>query len=121
MDALSQFLDDVKKNHLARGHFLGLLHILIGRRIEKADGTLIATGLTWRDLAAWLKKTRWDQEYAKELGQSLEDVPPRDRQKFWYSAIARAKVDSTPAQQDADRLAKILEGKGYKVGPPPKG
>jgi hypothetical protein len=119
MDLLREFLEDLKRRGLTQGHFRGLLHILIGRRVEKANGHLVSNGLTWRDLAALLKKVRWEREAVTELGLNPDDLPPRDRQRFWYVAITQAQVDSPQARQDGDRLAELLEGAGYQVGPPP--
>ena len=44
MDALQAFLDSLKRLKVADQHFLGVLHILIGRRIAKEDGTVISNG-----------------------------------------------------------------------------
>src|SRR5262249_45026015 len=112
---MREFLDDLKEKGLARGNFLGLLHVLIGRRIEKADGTIISVGQTWRETAAWLKKARWDKEAARELGIYLAALPPRDRQRYWYAAITQAKVDSPAAVEAGDKLAKSLSEAGYVV------
>ncbi len=119
MDALTEFLEDLRRQNLAQGHFLGLLNLLIGRTIARADGTIVCGGLTWRLLAGWLKKVRWSKESVRELGLDPDDLPPRDRQHFWYSAISRAGVDSPKAREAGDRLAAILTTKGYVVGPPP--
>jgi hypothetical protein len=119
MDALREFLDDLRRQEAARKHFLGLLHILIGRRIARADGTLISNGMTWRELAAVLKRLRWDRNAAAQVGLNPDDLPPRDRERYWYTVIARAHVDSAEAAADADRLAEILGSGGYAVGPRP--
>ena len=119
MDALREFLDDLKRLPSAKMHFLGLLHVLIGRRVTKADGTPVSAGMTWRELAAVLKKFRWDKETAGSLGLEVEDLPPRDRERYWYTVIARAHVDSAAAAEDGDRLAEIVRKKGYVVGPAP--
>src|SRR5947209_5462851 len=119
MDVLREFLDDLKRQGLAQGHFLGLLHILIGRRIEKADGTLIANGVSWRDLSALLKKVRWDKSAVADLGLTPAALPPRDRQRYWYMAISQARVDSEPAIRAGDLLAERLRQAGYQVGTPP--
>src|SRR6266480_2471362 len=108
MDGVRDFLDDTHKHHRARGHFLGLLHILIGRRISRSDGTILSTGLTWRDLANILKTVRWDPEAVRDLGIDPDALPPRDRQRYWYSAIAQAQVSSEAAIRDADKLAAVL-------------
>ena len=112
---MREFLDDLKEKGLARGNFLGLLHVLIGRRIEKADGTLISVGLTWREAAAWLKKVRWDKEAVRELGIDPAGLPPRDRERYWYTAIARAGVDSPAAIDAGGRLAATVAPVGYLV------
>jgi hypothetical protein len=120
MDALRELLDDLKRQKGARRHFLGLLHLLIGRRISKADGTVVSSGMTWRDLAALLKKLRWDPEFASDIGVDPKALPPRDRERFWYIVIARAGVDSAKAAEEAERLAETLRHKGYVVSPQPK-
>lgn len=119
MDALQAFLEDVKRHKLADKHFLGLLHILIGRTISKEDGSLVSSGMTWRELAAWLKKARWNKEAVRELGIDPASLVPRDRERYWYMAIARAHVDSEQAKKDADALAEVLKGHGYIVSPAP--
>src|ERR1700757_2091192 len=103
MDALTEFLEDLKRQGLAQGHFLGILNVLIGRTITRANGTVVSSGLTWRILAGWLKKVRWDRESVRELGLDPDALPPRDRQQFWYSAISRAGVDSVKAREEGDR------------------
>jgi hypothetical protein len=119
MDALGEFLADLKRQGLVQGHFLGLLHLLIGRQIAAADGTVLCRGLTWRDLAAALKKVRWDKASVRELGLDPAMLPPRDRQQFWYTAIASASVDSARAQTAADLLADLLRAQGYRIGAAP--
>jgi hypothetical protein len=119
MDVLREFLDDLKRRGLAHGHFLGLLHVLIGRRIERPDGTLLLSGVTWRDLAAMLKKVRWDKDAVTELGLDPAALPPRDRQRYWYTAIARAGVDSEAGRQAGDAFAELLRQAGYVVVGPP--
>jgi hypothetical protein len=116
--ALREFLDELKSHGHAQGHFLGLLHILIGRRITRKD-IVVSQGMPWRDLAAWLKKLRWDKESVREVGLKPEELPPRDRERYWYMVIARAGVDSPAALADAAKLAEKLEPLGYVVGPPP--
>ena len=87
MDALQEFLESLERLGLAQGHTLGVFNVLIGRRIAREDGTILSNGLTWRELAAWLKKVRWDPETVRELGLDPDNLPPRDRQRFWYTAI----------------------------------
>jgi hypothetical protein len=119
MDRLRQFLRAVKDQGVAQGRFLGLLHILIGRRLALADGTVVSQGLTWRALASELRQIRWDPESARELGLDPAKLPPRDRQRFWYTAISQSGVDSDKARADADVLTPELRKLGYEVGPAP--
>jgi hypothetical protein len=120
MDALSVLLDLLKKEPKVRGHLLGILHILIGRRITTAEGQVVSQGLPWRDLAARLKKVRWDPEEVRDLGMDPDELPPRDRQRFWYLAISRAQVDSAAANKAGDQVGEILSELGYNVGPSPR-
>jgi hypothetical protein len=120
MDEVRKFLEDVQKRDLAKGHFLGLLHILIGRRIARSDGTVISAGLTWRDLSILLKNARWEPDAAREIMADLESLPPRDRQRYWYTAIAQAQVGSDAAIRDGDKLATIFSKAGYVIGPSPR-
>ena len=119
MDSLRELLEAVREHDLARGQFQGLLHIIVGRRISREDGTLISSGTTWRDLAALFKRLRWDREVVRELGINPSELAPRDRERFWYSAIARAAIDSPDAVADAEHLIEPLADMGYVVGPAP--
>jgi hypothetical protein len=121
MDVLREFLEDLKRRGLAQGLFLGMLNVLIGRRVEKADGTLVANGISWRELAALLRRARWDKNAVRELGLDPAQLPPRDRQRYWYTAIAQARVDSAQAAQAGDQFAERLRQAGYVVGPAPGG
>lgn len=120
MDPLREFLEAVRQQQAARGRLRGLLHLLIGRKLTAADGAVVSAGMTWRDLAALLKKLRWDRDQVRELGMEPADLPPRDREKFWYVAISRANVVSPEASAEADALAGPLRALGYEVGPAPK-
>jgi glycerol kinase len=119
MDALRQFLEEVLRQGYAAGHFLGLLHLLIGRRITRSDGTEVSRGLTWRQVASYLKKVRWDKEVVRELGIDPAQLPPRDRQRYWYTAITLARVDSPEATAAGDQLAAILSTKGFTISSAP--
>jgi hypothetical protein len=121
MDRLREFLDSIRTQGADRGSFLGLLHVLIGRRVALEDGTVVTAGMTWRELAALLKKVRWDRESVRELGLDPADLPPRDRQRFWYTAISQAGVHSAAAVEAGDRLAEAVKPLGYVIGPPPGG
>jgi hypothetical protein len=120
MDGLREFLEACRRQPQVQGHFLGLLHVAIGRRIvRKADQQVISTGVTWRQLAELLRQVRWDKEAVRELGLSPDSLPPRDRQKYWYQAIAACKLDSPEAIAAGDKLAAIAATFGYEVGPAP--
>lgn len=121
MDRLREFLEDVKRSGRAKGNFLGLLNVVIGRRIRLPDGTLVSAGATWREVATLLKKLRWEKETVRELRLDPAHLPPRDRQRFWYSAITQGQVDSSTATVAGDQFAKGLEAAGYQVSPPPGG
>ncbi len=117
MDRVHELLMEVGNE--ARGNFLGLLNVLIGRHIEKADHTPVSTGLTWRQLAAILKKLSWDKDWVRELGFDPSELAVRDRGHFWFAAIKRAEVDSPQAFQAGDRMAAILNKAGYIVSRAP--
>jgi hypothetical protein len=119
MDQLRELLATVDERGVAQGNFLGLLHVLIGRRITRKNGAPVSTGLTWREAAALFKRVRWPREAVGELGLNLAELPPRDRERFWYTAIARAGIDSGGAVSAGDRIAEALHGLGYEVGPAP--
>lgn len=119
MDAVREFLETVKRQGHAKGNLLGILHVCIGRRIQKEDGTVVSSGLTWRNLAALLKKMRWDIEDVAQLGLDPAKLPPRDRQRFWYAAICQAGVDSAAAAKAGDLLAKALVPLGYRISEAP--
>ena len=120
MDRLRDFLDELKQRAVAKGNFLGLLNILIGRRITAPDGSLVSFGVTWRELSALLKGARWDKAAVRDLGLDPAELPPRDRLKYWYTAIARAGVDSEKATEAGDKLAQKVGRLGYQVGPAPR-
>jgi hypothetical protein len=120
MDQLREFLKLIDAQGLAKGNFLGLLHLLIGRTIRLHDGTVVSTGLTWREAAALLKRVRWDKECVTELGLEPASLSPRDRERYWNQAISQAKVSSAAAAEAGDRLAQAVQAHGYEVGPAPK-
>ena len=119
MEGLREFLESVRQNHLVSGHFRALLHVVIGRRISRPDGTLLTTGVTWRQLAELLRLIRWDKEQVRELGLNPDDLPPRDRQRYWYAAIVAAQVDSPDCSELGDQYARLIAPLGFVVGPAP--
>jgi hypothetical protein len=118
MEGVHTFLEELRRQGLAEGNFLGTIHILIGRRITRGEN-VISPGLTWRALADILKTLRWPKDAVREVGLEPATLPPRDRQRFWYTAIAQAKVDSAEAVAAGDRLAAHLKPLGYIVSPAP--
>ncbi|MCS6865458.1 MAG: hypothetical protein RMJ56_07960 [Gemmataceae bacterium] len=121
MDGLRELLEAARANGLVTGHFRGLLHIAIGRRVTKTDGTKVSDGMTWRPLAALLKAMRFDPQWGREVGADPNTLSPRDRERYWYAVIAMAGVDSPQAVAEAEKLAEALKPLGYLVGPPPGG
>ena len=118
MDRLYDFLD-ISKEQIQQADFLGMLNILIGRSITKSDGTLISNGCSWRELAAALKKARYDKDLVRQLGLDPKELPPRDRLRYWFVAIGQARVDSPQAMKAGDKLAEILRAAGYLVSAAP--
>jgi hypothetical protein len=126
MDQLREFLEIIRSQGVARGRFRGLLNVLIGRRITTTAGTVISAGMTWRALAALLKRLRWDPDAAAELGIDRTTLAPRDRQRYWYAAIGQCEVGSAAATAEGDALVEPLAELGYLIGsapgaPPPRG
>jgi hypothetical protein len=119
MDSLRELLEAVRGSDVVQGRFRGLLHILVGRRVTRADGTVVSTGMTWRDLSVLLKRLRWNREMVRELGIDPTHLSPRDRERFWYTTIARAGIDSPEAVAAADQLIEPLGQLGFVVGPAP--
>lgn len=119
MEGLREFLERVRQAHLVRGHLRALLHVAIGRRITRADGTVLSTGVTWRQLSELLRVMRFDKELVRELGLDPNDLPPRDRQRYWYAAIVAAQVTSAETRQLGDAYAPLVAPLGFAVGPAP--
>lgn len=119
MDGIRELLEAARDRGLLAGNFRGFLHIAIGRTVARPDGTVLSKGLTWRELAGLLKQLRFDRDLVREYGADPETLAPRDRERFWYSAIAAARVDSREATAEADRLVAPLKGLGFHVGPAP--
>jgi hypothetical protein len=119
MEGLREFLEKVRQAHLVRGHFRALMHIAIGRRISRADGTVLSTGATWRQVSELLRIIRWDKELVREVGLNPDDLPPRDRQRYWYAAIIAARVDTTEARALGDAYARLVAPLGFVIGPAP--
>jgi hypothetical protein len=120
MEALRVFLGEMKQKGIARGNLLGLLNVLVGRRVERAGGALISAGCSWRSLAGYLKLVRWDKQAVRELGIDPATLHPRDRVRYWFQAMSQTALDSEEANQAGDRLAAVLAKAGYVVGPGPK-
>ena len=88
MDELRDFLDTVTEHGLAVDRFRGLLFVLIGQRIQKADGTPVSAGMNWRPLRASLSNIAGIGRRFARLGIDPSELAPRDREKYWYPAIS---------------------------------
>jgi hypothetical protein len=121
MDGAREFLEDLRRRSLTAGRFLALLNVLIGRRIVRADGVVLSAGLTWRELAQLFKRLRWDKDAAREVGQDPAILPPRDRERYWYTVISQAGVASSAATKAGDEYAQHLQASGYVIGAAPGG
>ncbi len=119
MDRVRLFLGEVKAGGVASGNFLGLLNVVMGRRISDRDGVPVSAGVTWREMATLLKRVRWDPDAVIQLGLDPSALPPRDRERYWYAVIAQAGVDSATATAAGEKLAEQLRAAGYDIGPPP--
>ena len=119
MDRLTALLETIHARGLAHGRFRGLCHLAVGRRITTISGDLVSPGVTWRELSVLLRDLRFDKNLVTEVGADPDDLAPRDRQRFWYSAIALAHPNSPEARIEADDLALSIAELGYVVGPPP--
>ncbi|VTR94641.1 unnamed protein product [Gemmata massiliana] len=117
MDGIRELLEAARATGLTTGRFRGLLHIAIGRTISKPDGTKVSAGVTWRALAALLKALRYDPELGREAGADPDTLSPRDRERYWYSVIALAHVDSPEARAEAEKLIAPLKDAGFVVAP----
>jgi hypothetical protein len=89
-----------------------VLHLLIGKSLAAADGTVLTNGLTWRQLAAALRAARMDKSLAAEVGADPETLSPRDRERFWYAVIGLADVGGTEAEAQAELVMKSLKSHG---------
>jgi hypothetical protein len=120
MDGVETLLEEIRKRNIADGLFRGFLHLLIGRKIARADGTVVSSGMTWRTVADLLRRLRWPPEAVRELGLDPDTLSPRDRQRFWFTAISSAQIESPEASSEADQLAAKLVTLGYAIGPAPR-
>ncbi|MCE2805024.1 MAG: hypothetical protein LW700_07390 [Gemmataceae bacterium] len=115
MKLLNEFLAKVRQEQVPPGCFLGFLHILIGKTLVTRDGALVSRGITWRELAARMRQARLDKDLVRELGVDPGQLPPRDREAYWFEAMRRAPVSSPQAQNQAAQLVSWLEKLGYEV------
>ncbi len=71
------------------------------------------------ELAPLLKELRFDRDLVREFVADPDTLAPRDRERFWYSAISQARVDTAEASAEADALVGELKKLGFIVGPNP--
>ena len=119
MGGLYDFLADLKQRGQAAGQFLGLLNVLIGRRVQKEDGSPISSGVTWRELSFALKKVRWEKESVRDLGIDPARVAAARSAALLVCRHRPGPVDSARASAAGDRLAEVLRLSGYRVSPAP--
>jgi len=119
MEGLREFLERVRQQHLVRGNLRALFHVCIGRKITKADGTLLSNGVTWRELSDLLRTIRWDKELVREIGLNPDNLPPRDRLRYWYAAILAAQITTSEARALGDEYARRVAPLGFVIGPAP--
>ncbi|MBY0232126.1 MAG: hypothetical protein K2W96_22845 [Gemmataceae bacterium] len=117
MDRLEEFLEAVRAGGWSAGKFRSLLWVLVAQPVRLPDGEPVSSGLTFRQLAALLRRARWDIEAVRELGLEPAELPPRDREKAWFAAITRAGLGTPEAKAEGEKLAKTLRAKGYGIGP----
>ncbi len=115
MEGAKEFLEAIRNTELETSHFLAVVHILIGRKIFRIDGTLVSNGMSWRKLAELLKLIRWKEEGVIQLGAKPEELPPRDRFRYWLRAISFAPLNSTAVRNEVNALANRLKEIGYRV------
>jgi hypothetical protein len=115
MDALAELFEKIRSEELSKGLFLGLLHVFIGRTVAAPGGTVLSTGMTFREVATWLKKLRWNPEDVRDLGLDPDSLPLRDRQRYWFTAICHAQVGSSAAIKAGEKFAANLRSAGYEV------
>ncbi|MFM7113062.1 MAG: hypothetical protein ACKO26_18140 [Planctomycetota bacterium] len=115
MDAIRTMLARVRSPGFPNDHFPGLLHLLIGKTLVDLDGNVVSRGYSWRECANMLKTARIDPELARTLDLNPDDLPPRDREKFWYVALTRFPVASEKAKTCAAALVPWMAKAGIKV------
>ena len=115
MDGVRDFLSQLADKGLVKGRLLAVLHVVIGRTLRKSDGTLVSMGLSWRQVSELFRDLRIDKELVREVGLDPNTLSPRDRQRFWFQAIAAAKPDSEAAKLQAVELIAMLPSMGYSV------
>ena len=71
------------------------------------------------DVAGLLTKLRCPRETVAELRLDPDDLPLRDRERYWYAVIGMAHVDTPEAAKAGDALVEPLARAGYVVGPAP--
>ncbi|CAN5594033.1 hypothetical protein BH11PLA2_BH11PLA2_14740 [soil metagenome] len=112
MDGVQHLLSVIREQKLAKGRLRGVFHLLIGCKLATADGTVLSSGLTWRQLAKELKDSRLDKNLVTELGADPDTLSPRDRERFWYAAITLGMATGEGGSQAAE-LLKMLKPHGF--------
>jgi len=116
MDALTAFLNRLKKEPRAKKHFLGLLHALIGCRNHHRQRW--PGGQSRVELAGpggKLKKIRWDPDCVGQLGMENSRTAAARPEAIVVSGHFAPEVDSPAAVAIAAQLAEVLRELGYEI------
>ncbi len=116
---LLDLLNLVREKQYASQLLRGLFHVLVGRTIHSSQGDVISEGLPWRRAAELLKEAHFDRQLVRSIGLNPDDLSPKDRAKFWYQAMSRAKLDSAAVRAEGDQLAEFVMPYGFIIGPAP--
>lgn len=114
MDDVATLLEWIRARDAARGRLRGFFHLLVGHTLKHGD-KMISAGMNWRDLSKMLKLFKFDRELVRELGLDPDALPPKDREKYWYLAIAAAEISGDRARAEALELAAELAKIGIAV------
>ena len=116
MEALATLLDHIKKQGLATGNVLGFFHVLIGRHMQRGRTAKSSPPACPRaKLYELAQEGPLGHQPGHRAEYEAEELPPKDRQRFWYGAIAKAGVDSAAAAKAGDLFGRKLEALGYQV------
>ena len=120
MDGIREVLSVAREAGLAAGNFRGLLHIAIGRKIVRGNGTVVSTGVTWRGSPPNSNTS------ASTRNSSANSVPTRMRLGAAGSRTVLVLGDRPGegrfpgGRRGGGQTGAVLRSLGYHVGPPPR-